>query len=68
MARHVALFAGADSNGDPGFWVSNGTAAGTSELTTISGAFAGGLQPRDLTVFNSEVVFNGRDTATSFGL
>src|SRR3984957_402041 len=39
------LFAGQDTSGNLDLWVTNGTAAGTHELTGISGAFAGGLAP-----------------------
>jgi ELWxxDGT repeat protein len=64
------LFTGRDSSGFVGLWVTNGTAAGTSELTGISGAPA---SPNDLTVFNGEVLFssgglwvtNGTATGTS---
>ena len=37
------LFDGTDAAGDLGLWVTNGTAAGTHELTGISGAYTGGL-------------------------
>jgi len=37
MLRQTVLFNGADSNNFGGLWVTNGTAAGTSELTGISG-------------------------------
>ena len=43
MARHIMLFDGADAAGNQGPWVSNGTAAGTSELTGIGRAFTGGI-------------------------
>ena len=59
MARHLLLFDGVDKAGDDGLWVSNGTAAGTSELTGISGASSGGLDPGDFTVLNGEVLFDG---------
>ena len=44
-----------------GLWVSNGTAAGTHELTGIAGADSSGLAPSDLTVYNGEVLFRGLD-------
>ena len=44
-----------------GLWVSNGTAAGTHELTGITGADPSGLAPSDLTVYNGEVLFRGLD-------
>ena len=58
------LFNGFDANGDTNLWVTNGTGAGTSELS-VAGAFNNGghpdLQPGDLTVFGSEVLFYGYD-------
>ena len=55
------LFSGLDASGDMGLWVSNGTVAGTHELTGINGADASGLAPSDLTVYNGEVLFRGLD-------
>jgi ELWxxDGT repeat protein len=48
--------------------VTDGTAAGTHELTGIKGASANGLQPTDLTVFGKEVLFAGVDAAGNIGL
>jgi hypothetical protein len=70
------LFNGIDAAGLSGLWVTNGTAAGTHELTGINGANAGpptgatppGLDPKDLTVFGREVLFNGTDANGNFGL
>jgi ELWxxDGT repeat protein len=55
------LFSGLDASGDMGLWVSDGTAAGTHELTVIVGADTAGLAPSDLTVYNGEVLFRGLD-------
>ena len=74
--NNEVLFSGYDAppnnsffDGDPmGFWVTNGTAAGTYELTNISGANSVGLHPIFLTVFNNEVLFNGFDAAGQRGL
>jgi ELWxxDGT repeat protein len=55
------LFSGLDASGDMGLWVTNGTAAGTEELTGITGADPSGLAPSDLTVYNGEVLFCGLD-------
>ena len=44
------------------------TAAGTQELTGITGADASGLNPTDLTVFDGEVLFNGVDASGKAGL
>jgi probable HAF family extracellular repeat protein/ELWxxDGT repeat protein len=67
------LFDGFNASGNQGLWVTNGTAAGTHELTGISGAYAGGafangLTPIDMTVFNGEVFFRGIDTSKNIGL
>jgi ELWxxDGT repeat protein len=68
--NNEVLFAGLDASGNNGLWVTNGTAAGTSELTGISGAFAGGIlrYGGDLTVFNNEVLFGGIDASGVNGL
>src|SRR5690349_15889600 len=51
------LFAGYDTAGTVGLWTSDGTAAGTYELTGISGANANGLNPiGNFTAFNGEVL------------
>jgi ELWxxDGT repeat protein len=62
------LFLGEDTSGDFGLWVTNGTAAGTHELTGISGAYTGGLQPTHMTVFSGEVLFAGQDASGAVGL
>src|SRR5277367_3217160 len=69
MARHVVLFEGVDTADDAGLWVTNGTAAGTYELTGISDANTGnlGLDPVPLTLFNGEVLFGGL-SANDYGL
>jgi ELWxxDGT repeat protein len=54
------LFNGLDTAGDASLWVTNATAAGTHELTGISGANAAGLNPSDMTAFNGEVLFQRR--------
>src|SRR4051812_46199763 len=55
------LFDGRDVAGNDGLWVTDGTAAGTHELTGIAGAFGGGVQPTQLTVLGGEVLFAGKD-------
>ncbi len=59
------VFNGLDANGHEQLWVTNGTAAGTHQLSDVTGASAledaSGLAPSDLTVFNGEVLFNGLD-------
>jgi ELWxxDGT repeat protein len=58
MAR--VLFAGVDSAGNYGLWITNGTARGTHEIT-VNGAQSGsgGLNPSGFTVFKHEVIFGG---------
>jgi hypothetical protein len=64
------LWTGVDSGELNGLWESNGTTAGTHELTGISGANAAfpGLDPMNLTALNGEVLFDGYDTSVDFGL
>ncbi len=62
------LFRGIDTGGAFGLWMTNGTAAGTTEIKGISGAASTGVNPSDMTVFNGAVLFNGTDTAGHFGL
>jgi ELWxxDGT repeat protein len=64
------LFVGSDASLHPGLWVTDGTAAGTQELTGISGTaiLGGGLEPTNLTVFNREVLFSGTDVSGVRGL
>jgi ELWxxDGT repeat protein len=56
------LFSGAEPNGSGrGLWVTNGTTAGTHELTGIAGRSSNGINPSALTAINGEVFFNGTD-------
>ena len=84
MVQDVVLFEGIDANNRTGLWVTNGTAAGTFELTTsgqppvpgtppITGEAPYGFLPDpavslDLTVFNNQVLFVGRYGQTNYGL
>jgi ELWxxDGT repeat protein len=61
--NNEVLFNGLDTAGDNGLWVTDGTAAGTHEITGIKGAYASGVDPFDLTVFENEVLFNGNDSS-----
>ncbi|WP_166301830.1 hypothetical protein [Bradyrhizobium sp. 2S1] len=60
------LFNGANASGAFGLWVTDGTAAGTHEITGISGA--NGLSPRNMTIVDSKVVFIGGDANGQFDL
>src|SRR5271155_4296342 len=62
------LFDGVDKAGNLGLWTTNGTAAGTAEVTGIVGAASTGVNPSDITIFNGEALFNGADTAGDLGL
>jgi hypothetical protein len=72
MVQQTVLFEGVDTSAHFGLWVTNGTASGTSELTGISGANAGGLFKSSnnlpFTVFNGEALFEGNDTSGNLGL
>ena len=67
-SKNGVLFSEADSTGNYDLWVTDGTAAGTRELT-IAGASTGansnyylsGLAPQDMTSFQGEVLFNGHE-------
>ncbi len=63
-------FSGVDANGLTGLWVTDGSAPGTHELLDeLSGADpTHGLSPTDLTVFGSELLFNGLDADGEKGL
>src|SRR5205807_325055 len=62
------LFNGLDASGVLGLWVTDGTAAGTHELTGISGASATGINPFYLTVFNGQVLFEGQNASGRLSL
>jgi len=50
-----------NSSSHPNLWVTDGTSAGTVELT-VSGAFSGGLAPSNMTTFGNKIVFEGTDS------
>jgi ELWxxDGT repeat protein len=54
------FFIGADGAGYHGLWVTDGTAAGTTEIGGGANQGVGLLYPGDLTVFNGEVLFRGQ--------
>jgi hypothetical protein len=63
-----ALFEGRNSSGQLGLWETDGTGAGTHELTGIAGAASAGLSPFGLTVLNGQALFGGRDSSGQIGL
>ena len=69
MLPNIVFFQGVDSSGHGGLWETDGTAAGTFELTGIAGAASTGLYPVNLTVLNAnEVLFGGADASGRDGL
>ena len=69
MLPNVVLFEGLDSSGHSGLWETDGTTAGTFEITGIAATFSTGLYPANLTPLNAnEVVFNGTNKSGLAGL
>jgi ELWxxDGT repeat protein len=68
---NLALFEGYDARGVDGLWVTDGTAAGTHELT-VAGSYASGLfanvSAPDFTVVGSTVLFAGDDASGNANL
>ncbi len=68
------FFAGNDASGAVGLWETDGTASGTHELDGIVGAATAGnpriarIVPGDLTVYNGELLFSGKDAHGQTGL
>ena len=69
------LFNGSDLYGNDGLWISNGTAAGTYQITGINNAYPtalGGINPSQLTYvttnFGSYLWFEGQDASGQYGL
>jgi ELWxxDGT repeat protein len=56
-----ALFTAEDSTGVRELWVTNGTAAGTTEIVGISDAGKNGLNPGNFVSIGSKVLFEGSD-------
>ena len=69
MLFNAVLFNSPNPNEEPGLWETNGTTAGTFEITGISGASNNAdVDPQYLTVYGSEVLFEGTDSSGEFGL
>ena len=60
----VALFEGVGTDGHVNLWVTNGTSAGTSELSA-AGAYPGGLYPGQMAVLGSKVLIEGSDASNN---
>ncbi|MEH2484474.1 beta strand repeat-containing protein [Bradyrhizobium sp. AZCC 2230] len=69
-----AVFSGLDASGAIGLFVTDGTNAGTFELSIAGAATASiplsdyGLRPSAIQVFGDKVLFGGDDTANGYGL
>jgi ELWxxDGT repeat protein len=61
------LFQAVDTADNTGLWVTDGTSAGTSELS-VAGAAPGGLDPSSITRFGGKVLFAGRDANSHYNL
>ena len=62
------MFEGQDATyGNAGLWVTDGTVAGTTELS-VAGAGPYGLHPTGFTPVNGKLLFGGEDTSDRFGL
>ena len=71
MLPNVVLFQGTDTTNTQGLWETNGTASGTFLLTNGPNAYGfrpSGSSLMDLTVFNNQVLFGGRDATSKFEL
>jgi ELWxxDGT repeat protein len=69
------FFRGIDTSENIGLWVTDGTVAGTHELTGISGAnstgsdsYPAGLYPTGMTVLNGKLLFEGQNASGNRGL
>lgn len=58
---NTTLFAGTDASGRVNLWVTNGTPAGSSELS-VAGASSNGLQPTGFVSLGNKVLFSGIDS------
>ena len=54
------LFEGSDKNHNSNLWITDGTAAGTSEIS-VTGQHTQSFVPQDFAVLGSKVLFNGQD-------
>jgi ELWxxDGT repeat protein len=66
------VFDGADASGRNNLWVTDGTPAGTSELTVVGansrGLFAGGGAATYISAFGTKALFKGADASGRLGL
>ena len=74
----LVMFAGYDSSSNSELWESNGTLAGTTELTGITGEATGmifyggqfvyGFNPSNFASLNGQVLFTGLNSSSHLGL
>ena len=64
MSQNVLLFEGSNSE----LWETDGTAAGTLEITPGFSANENGLLPRYIVAYDGEALFNGQDSRGAYGL
>jgi len=57
------IFSGIDTSNKYSLWTTDGTAAGTQELTAVPGVAASGLNPSGLTPYNGKLLFSGQNTS-----
>src|SRR5262249_30628298 len=55
-----ALFEGQNASGQLGLWITDGTVAGTHEIS-VAGADQFGVTPTNMQLFDNRVLFNGLD-------
>ena len=71
VVRNAALFEGYDANGVDSLWVTDGTSAGTSQLSVV-GSFSGGLFANvtapNLIAFAGRALFVGEDASGNISL
>ncbi len=68
LSKTVVLFEGGDGRGDVELWETNGTAAGTVEITSGFEAGTEGLNPSFITAYGGEALFDGVNASGSYGL
>ena len=65
-----AIFLGDNANYNTGLWITDGTVAGTTELSTPGLQFPGsnGINPSDFIVLGNKLLFRGTDSVGRVGL
>jgi ELWxxDGT repeat protein len=65
MSKNLVLFDGIDANGKASLWETDGTPAGTFEISVAGAAFFNSVPagPQFITAFGNRVLFEGRDSS-----